>query len=713
MGWFVIACICGFLGHRGWQSLLQWSLEPNKPEWRKEVPVFATFFAFLIFSVGLVVWAVLAQDARTPGQVADALQTGRVARFLLGLIVGAGAVLAWPERTRGGSGGGGSTWAPPRSSIEGDGGDLPTYQAFSIGLAVVAIVVLALASPHVDRWLSHLTVVKSPYVELQLAGASTHKLSVTEGLEKLQESDGLQYLIDYDDKIHLDIELLKLLQDEKNSNSTGDLLKSAQNIDGFFHIIKSTMQCIQSGVKKNWLSMESAREKLKPTTQLFEKIVFGKGILHGQSQSDLNDKFWLSLLELQNDIAQQVGEWVEVGETQCRTPIAEAIYHTQQAMAVFGDKQPPPKGVTRDEAARDEAARDEAASADARTARAYAVALTRARPGRGELEGANAQTAAAITDLTQAIDAGKHKDAKAATKHLEAALKHLQQAKTAPLENAETAKLPKEVANTLPSLPCIRDHTIKSPPYLYVTGALLISFAGDSAQALRVLDEAHRLPGFSGDFDFDDLIYLWLVARLRYYNHQNQTGPIWNTYLHPLVTIRNAARDRIQIIEKAKVPIKCTDKDTVSTNLLCRHKFAEVAATNLAAFYISEDLVRGNEHANLYRTELQEYAEEIKRAVDEAEKLGPSKDGFYRKVLEDKYIYLDTYAYAMLVLEASKPNPDYDVTMKKIIHTLETVVGGFEDRLRDQPQQDQDRDQLGTWRLAQAHLLSAREFAGE
>ena len=436
---------------------------------------------------------------------------------------------------------------------------------------------LALLAPHLDRWLSRATSIKGPYLELQLAAAGTHKISIAEGSEKLIQSDSFDFLVGYDDKIKIDKEFLKKyggsLPDQKALLESAETLYSAIN-----NVLSPIAKCIQEAIDKNWLSVKSAQQLLTPTVNIFEQIVLGDKDIINSSERDLNTAFWQNIIALPKTIPSPI----DIKECKLSFPSVD-------------------------------------------------------------------------------------------------------------------------------SLPLIRDYKNRRLPYLYVAGALLISFIGDNDKALQVLNEAHEANTLADKNDFSDLTYLWILARLRYYH--DHPGPIRDAYLRPLTKIHDMARSRIKVIESAKEPVTCTDKDTADNNMLCRYKFAELTAINIAAFYITEDIARGNNDAKNHKTELQGYVEEIKRSLDELEKLGSNKDGFYRQVEAYKYDLLDTYAFATLVLEASKPNPDYDVITKNVIHTLEKLVEDLERDLTNKPQPSKQK--LTAWRLARAHLMSATDFVGE
>ena len=244
-------------------------------------------------------------------------------------------------------------------------------------------------------------------------------------------------------------------------------------------------------------------------------------------------------------------------------------------------------------------------------------------------------------------------------------------------------------------------------PYLYVAAALLVSFVGDNDKALRILQAAEP------KLLFKDYYFLQLKARLSYYN--GKPGDIWRTYLGPLDEMRSIARNHIDVLEKKNEECETPDK----TKLICRDLVAELQAKNFIAYFIAEDLARGSDFVGPYVVRLQEYADDMKRIIDEPISHNTRHIGFYQILGQGSYDHyfpirdavLDTYAYALLVLEARKPSPDYDVIKSKVIPMLKKTS----DRLHSLYENDVaiERTALYQLRVAKAHLASAREFVGE
>jgi hypothetical protein len=528
-----------------------------------------------------------------------------VARFVLGLVLGIGAAFVIAERSRIRSGDDDAAKPPAPVPAEGSGapagngdrnatsgggnsGGLPMHLTLSMGIGILA---LALTAPYVDGWFRRLNGLKSPLIELQLAGSSTHKVSVAEGLDVLFNVVALKHLQSYDSRINDDIKYLTKYGN--NIRNQQNVIQSAKTLlPTFKRIIGPVATCVQSAIDQGWLSIESARKLITPTADLLEQIILGEDVLRDRGKlEEKHDEFWQQITKLPEIIHSRVG-------------IPECI--------------------------------------------------------------------------------GIYSDFKTA----------------------------QDLKTLFP-----RFHDYKNVPYLHVTAAYLISFAGDGDKAMLVLQKANDLQKADGQpvLDFKDFTFLYLIGRLSYY--QGRVGDISGSYFGFFNELRAATRSRIDNLERAKE--ECGNAEPPDP--LCFAQIYEVVAKNLAAYYVAEDLARGNAYAKNYTARVHEYAEEIKSLAGELDKGGFRKNAFYTYLQGDKYGMLDTYAYATLVLEASKPNPDYDLIKKDVVDVLRGVVEHREEEIvkkfKGLSQADRylqvDRYQLAQLRISQAHLASARELVGE
>ena len=140
----------------------------------------------------------------------------------------------------------------------------------------------------------------------------------------------------------------------------------------------------------------------------------------------------------------------------------------------------------------------------------------------------------------------------------------------------------------------------------------------------------------------------------------------------------------------------------------------------MAAYFIAEDLARGYEEAKSHVTQLQEDTAELKRLVDDSDrrKRGFEQNPLDKEIQAERDTYLDTYSFATLVLEAQKPNPDFDMIKANVIPTLNRAIDHFERRIvqkEEGPPQERhiDRIDLAQWRIMQQHRAAAQEFVGE
>lgn len=575
MGWFAIACICGFLGYRARPILSNWLTRSCRTT-ADNVNFLSVFIGFIIVFVGLILWAILSEGARTFDQFSDALSRGQVARFLFGLVLGSGAALVLAERPSGQTGTGVATAAPAEKSASSPSdlsgsateNDVPITLAgglrphFILSTAL-GITLLALAGPHVDAWLSHLTGFKSPLVELQVASTSTHKVSVVEGSETLFNIDSIEYLITYPERLEHDINYITTYGQKMSKQK--DILASANRIlPAFRDVLRPVASCIKSAMAEDWLSIDQARQMVRPTASLGEQIIFGEGALSDAELVDRNQKFWQSLI----DLPRQIRSLVNSKDCNCTPTLARSLSFQEN----------------------------------------------------------------------------------------------------------------------------------KNVPYLYVTAALLTSFMADDDEALRILQRAK-----DSSLYIKDYFFLYMIARLFYYT--GKPGEIADSYFGPLNEMYSMARTRIDTLQRANQ--KCV-KDV---DLLCREQRAEVIAIDAITYYIAEDLARGSKDVTSYVARLKEFAGELKRIADEADNDTSNSNDYYSFVRGEKYRYLDTYAYAALILEAQKSNPDYDLIRRKVVGSLEEVVENVS--AKDARSARIDRANLAQLRIFQAHLASAKSLVGE
>jgi hypothetical protein len=602
VGWFVIACISGFVGCSVWRRL-----EDN-------ARFISAFFAFTMLSLGLVLWAWRSYGAETYGQVVDALQDGRVARFVLGLVLGVGAALVLAERAHVYPGDGGPGRSEQQSEEQFSAGTYrnlhdswKAYLPYPLTLIGLGIVMLALLAPHLDDWLRRATAVKSPYIELQLVGTTSHKVSVSESLEAFYDVDALNYLTQYEGKIRRDVDYQELLKTQGKGNDAQAreretyLALTKELLPAFYIVVTPVAKCIQAAITQQSVSIDSVRDAVRPLANIAEQVVLSENLAHDRQQlEDTNRKFWLGVIGLPNKLGLETN-----------TPDCHVIPHPCGDAIVCLDDYPIDMKVV---------------------------------------------------------------------------------------------------------FPLVQDY--KDLPYLYVATALLISFTADDDRALQVLekvDDAENADGTTCSAGSDancDYVYLWILAMLNYY--QGRPGDIWHAYLEPLDRLVKVARSRIEFLQSTGQ--RCQrDSDR-----LCRQQIAELTARNLAAYFIAEDAARGYADAKQHLTQLQEDTEEIKRLVDRSdEHLRNLDQNPLDKELQDaRDNYLDTYAFATLVIEAQKPDPDYNLIRSKVIPTLNRAIHHFEadTELKEHgaPQERHiDRDTLAQWRTMQEHLAAAQEFVGE
>jgi hypothetical protein len=298
VGWFVIACFFGFLGYRQWPFLMGFVGSRDDTLRKRVGGSVAILLAFYVVPM----WTFWLIGDRSLSDVADILSDGRVARLLLGLALGTGLafVLAKSETP-------------------------PTRFALSIGIGVLFV---ALAAPHIDEWLRRVTGLKSPLIELQLAGSSTHRIAVTEGTAVLFNLQSLKYLISYDQMIAADEEYFRQfpegLSDPKTITEQLETLRVA-----FHDVVRPVAECVQNTIDKNWLSTDGARQLMAPAVGNLEQIIFGEEAVSNDYKLDetMHHNFWDSVTHLREEVIRKV-------------PLASKIPECDASVPTDADKLP-------------------------------------------------------------------------------------------------------------------------------------------------------------------------------------------------------------------------------------------------------------------------------------------------------------------------------------------------------------------------------------
>jgi hypothetical protein len=224
-------------------------------------------------------------------------------------------------------------------------------------------------------------------------------------------------------------------------------------------------------------------------------------------------------------------------------------------------------------------------------------------------------------------------------------------------------------------------------PYLCVLSAALMHFLEERDISVRILNQ-------TADGDRADYAARKMLATLRYYQ-----GQLTSSAVQPLTAWHETILQHRQRIDEHCKMFKCdNDMREKSKELDLRERKAELVMMNNFAYFVAEDLARGVKDANQFEEIARDYAERLRKAVDDHDiAVAGSADDF-----------VDTYAYTTLVLQARRPDPDVEV-FKKLARKLEGVIERYELKARD-PRNQFDASGL---RIARSHLASARELAGE
>jgi hypothetical protein len=198
------------------------------------------------------------------------------------------------------------------------------YNSMMLSFALT-ITILALSAPHIDRWLSRLTSLKTSVVEIQLASISTTTRTVQAGQRQaFYEDRALASAAGLADIVKGDISFIDLFESaelrhrmaNENANSAAELKSQIEKLTrqreqldrlhGVFDFVVSPLaKCIQAAMNHG-LNLSTAQAQLRPAADHLLQIMaveaqLGKndpgqpGKTKDQLQSDLSDlrtKFW-------------------------------------------------------------------------------------------------------------------------------------------------------------------------------------------------------------------------------------------------------------------------------------------------------------------------------------------------------------------------------------------------------------------------------------
>lgn len=262
MSWFAIACLVGFFLYVLW---CVWMREKG----RVAVRLIISLAVLVIVVIGLIylrqIYSVFW----------DALSRGVVARFIFGGVLGFGFGYLVDRKN-----------GPDSNTPLLIGHGRSTY--LSLGLALVF---LAAAAPFLDDWLSRLSGFKTSIIEIQLTSISTaHKsVVVPDSRESFSDEQTLAILQGYEENIAEDIAYIKLfvlrdLKWQKKEAPSGSAevdeqirqyrqrLQKLEDVQqAFTNTLSPLAHCILDAMAAG-LSVESAREKVRPVTDAIQQI---------------------------------------------------------------------------------------------------------------------------------------------------------------------------------------------------------------------------------------------------------------------------------------------------------------------------------------------------------------------------------------------------------------------------------------------------------
>ena len=152
--------------------------------------------------------------------------------------------------------------------------------------------ILGLAAPYIDNWLSHLTSLKSPLIELQLGSATSHKVSVGESFSALSSTTSLTVLKNYAERIEQDIDFVERF--EKSETEPEKMQTARELLPAFKYLISPIAGCMQSAIR-NGMSAAVARQMIVPVADNASRLIFAQNNYQAAQQ---HREFWRLLESL-------------------------------------------------------------------------------------------------------------------------------------------------------------------------------------------------------------------------------------------------------------------------------------------------------------------------------------------------------------------------------------------------------------------------------
>ena len=307
MTWFIGAGLLGFASFYGWQPLAGRSTGGK---------LLALAITLVVAFAAMWIWAFCIVKANSFNAFLDGLGDGVAVRFILGFALGVGAAYVTQRRSS-------AAGQPPQSILEGEG----RTAYLSIALAII---LLALIAPHVDRWQSRLTSLKASGVEIQLAAISSKLNAVKPDTREyfadqavLNHVNGFASAAkqDYDFLFSFDLPDLRQRLAENPGEAAAfnklieqktkqlDLLR--QTREAFEKVVSPLARCIKLAID-NGLNIDSAREKLRPLADKMTEIIIREEEFltitprpgqEPQSLQDTRQAFWEDLRKIPKNIS--------------------------------------------------------------------------------------------------------------------------------------------------------------------------------------------------------------------------------------------------------------------------------------------------------------------------------------------------------------------------------------------------------------------------
>jgi hypothetical protein len=179
-------------------------------------------------------------------------------------------------------------------------------------VVALAIVFIALAAPHVDHWLSHLTTVKLPFAELQVTSIGAHRGIMADQISFYSDIRSIEYLGEYRTKLHYDLSYIETFElpekqqeifvDEKAVERLQNSIRKMNALSfSFDYLISPIATCAKAAID-NGMSRDMVRQMVMPLGHTLDQIILMENSLTESELQSKHREFWERLMRIPGEV---------------------------------------------------------------------------------------------------------------------------------------------------------------------------------------------------------------------------------------------------------------------------------------------------------------------------------------------------------------------------------------------------------------------------